>query len=64
MRETERLKKELKKKLEKINTDKKEIEEILKAIEGKPVEPKPVETGYGTSCVQLRNKKKKLLMEF
>lgn len=64
MGETERLKKELRKKLEKINTDKKEIEEILKAIEGKTVKEKPVKTGYGTSCVQLRNTKKKLLMEF
>jgi len=64
MDETQKLIISLKKKLEKIDATKKEIEDLLKAIEGKPVKEKPISASYGTSCVQLRNKKGKMLMEF
>jgi transcriptional regulator NrdR family protein len=64
MDKEEKMKNEIRKKLEKIKMKQNDIEDLIESIQGL-VEPeeKNVETNYGTSCLRLE-KNGKMLTEF
>jgi len=67
-KEREKVKVEIRKKLQKLRMKQNEADDLIAEIEGKVDEingvAHPIKTGYGTSCLRLTNTKGRLITEY